>query len=102
MKCDAFRQFLEVLGRLEKAKIAYDLRHSREDALTMDVFVPGERWEIEFVDYGDEVQMEIERFCSNGEIKDESLLEELFARFSDMEEEQTQQALNQNDIIARK
>ena len=48
----------------------------------IEVDVPGERWEIEFVDYGDEVIVEIERFRSNGSIYDEPMLEKLFAHYS--------------------
>lgn len=48
----------------------------------IEVDVPGERWEIEFVDYDDEVHVEIERFRSNGKIYDESILEKLFAEYS--------------------
>ena len=51
----------------------------------IEITVPGERWEIEFVDYGEDVQVEIERFVSNGQIDDEAALDELFARFSDKE-----------------
>ena len=80
---DTYRQILQLLGRLRGAKIYFELRQSREDALMIEVHVPGERWEIEFVDYGDEVQVEIERFRSDGHIDDESALEELFAKFSD-------------------
>jgi hypothetical protein len=83
---DAFRSILDLLRRLDEARIAYQLRHSREDALMIEVIVPGQRWEIEFVDYGDEVQVEVERFVSNGHIDDESALDELFAKFSDKEE----------------
>jgi hypothetical protein len=93
---DTFRQVLELLKRLDEAKIFYRLGQSREDALMVEVTVPGERWEIEFVDYGDEVQVEIERFVSNGHIDDETALEELFARFSDKEEPVT------HDDTARK
>jgi hypothetical protein len=49
----------------------------------IEVVVPGERWEIELVDYGDEFHWEVERFRSNGMIEDESAIEELFARFSE-------------------
>ena len=49
--------------------------------------VPGERWEIELADYGDEFQWEVERFRSNGVLHDESAIEELFANFSDSLEE---------------
>ncbi len=52
----------------------------------VQVNVPGQRWEIEFVDYGDEVQVEVERFTSNGHIEDEAALAELFAKFSDKDE----------------
>jgi hypothetical protein len=86
MKRDAYRDFLALLRRLEEAKIYYELHQSRDDALMIEVTVPGERWEIEFVDYGDEVQVEIERFISNGHIDDESALDELFSKFSDKEE----------------
>src|SRR6266699_3269339 len=80
---DAFRQILDLLRRLEAARIFSSLRQSREEALMIEVTVPGERWEIEFVDYGDEVQVEVERFVSNGHIDDETALDELFATFSD-------------------
>jgi|SRR3954464_1365956 len=96
MSENTFRDILGLLKRLREAKIAYRLRHSREDALMIEVNVPGERWEIEFVDYDDEVQVEIERFRSNGEIHDETALDELFARYSDKEE------VIQDDAIARK
>ena len=83
MKKDTYRELLELLGRLRDAKIAHRLSQSREDAIMIQVNVPGERWEIEFVDYGDEVHVEIERFRSDGEMADESALEELFSQFSD-------------------
>jgi hypothetical protein len=92
VKNDPYRQILDLLRRLEEARIAYSLEHSREDALMVLVDVPGQRWEIEFVDYGDEVHVEIERFVSNGHIDDESALEELFANFSDREEPVTDNA----------
>ncbi len=82
-----FHEVLKLLTQLEEAKIWFSLRHSRNDAITVDVNVPGQRWEIEFVDYGDEVHIEIERFVSNGHIDDESALTELFANFSDKEAE---------------
>lgn len=87
MNGDTYRQILDLLKRLDEAKIFYLLRACREDALMIDVCVPGERWEIEFVDYGDEVHVEVERFRSGGHIDDESVLEELFAKFSDTEEQ---------------
>jgi hypothetical protein len=87
MNGDAFSQMLALLQRLREAKIAHSLRQSREEALLIEVNVPGQRWEIEFVDYGDEVQIEIERFLTTGQIDDESALDELFAKFSDKEDQ---------------
>ena len=87
MNGDAYREFLALLRRLDEAKIFYKLDHSRDDALMIEIDVPGERWEIELCDYGDEFQWEIERFRSNGKIEDESAFEELFAKFSDPLEE---------------
>lgn len=87
MKQDTFRKVLALLNRLEEARISFSLRQSRDEALMIEVHVPGQRWEIEFVDYGDEVQIEVERFVSDGTIADESALDELFANFSDKEEE---------------
>jgi hypothetical protein len=95
MKNDAFRKLLELLDSLHNAKIAYSLRQSREDAVMIEVNIPGQRWEIEFVDYGDEVQIEIERFISNGHIDDESALTELFARFSADSPEPTPEDIRQ-------
>lgn len=79
----AYARLLDLLRRLDAAKICYRLRSSRDDAISVDVTVPGQRWEIEFVQYGDDVQVEIERFISQGEIGDASLLESLFDEFSD-------------------
>ena len=76
---DSFHEVLALLRRLDEAKIAYRLNRVRDDALMVEVAVPGERWEIEFVSYGDEVRVEIERFRSNGRIEDESYLDVLFS-----------------------
>jgi len=75
---DAYKELLSFLNRLTEAKIHHSLRHSRPDAITVEVNVPGERWEVEFVDYGDEVQIEIEIFRGGGVTGDERTLEELF------------------------
>jgi hypothetical protein len=46
----------------------------------VSISVPGERWEVEFLDDG---SVEVERFVTTGKIQDEDALAELFARFSD-------------------
>jgi hypothetical protein len=82
---DGLRALLNLLQRLDRARIHFTLTQAREDAVMIQVTVPGERWEIELVDYGDEFHWEIERFTSPGKIEDESALKDLFARFSDEE-----------------
>jgi hypothetical protein len=80
------------MRRLEEAGIHFALDHVREGAVMIRVAVPGQRWEIELVDYGDELHWEIERFLSNGSIEDESALAALFANFSDEAPTSAQQA----------
>lgn len=84
MKGDHLRQLLALLKRLDEARIHYAVDRVREDAVMVRVAVPGERWEIELVDYGDTFHWEIERFVSGGDMDDESALKDLFARFSDV------------------
>ncbi len=82
MNQDRFDKFLTFLERLDQAKIPYTTQHSREDAVMVTAFAPGQYWEIEFLADG---EIEIERFRSNGHIDDESVLPELFALCSDEE-----------------
>ena len=69
-----------LLDHLREAKINYRVRNDREGAVSVDVAVPGERWEIDVLSDG---SIEIEVFKSNGTIQDDAALRELFARFSD-------------------
>jgi hypothetical protein len=69
-----------VLRRLDAARIRYRLEQTRDDAIAIEVVLPGERWEIEFLETG---EIEIEIFRSNGEILDAHALDDLCARFSD-------------------
>jgi hypothetical protein len=71
---------MALLRRLEAAHIAYRLERIRDDAVAIEVTVPGERWEIEWLESGD---IEIEIFRSGGEIFDARALNDLFARFTD-------------------
>lgn len=79
---DAYRELLKFLNRLTDAKLHHAVRHSRPDAITVEVYVPGERWEVEFVDYEDEVQVEVEVYRGGGVTGDEKMLEELFRKHS--------------------
>jgi hypothetical protein len=80
MKKCMFNKMLSFLSELESGKIRYSLHHHRENAIMITVAVPGERWEIEFLDDG---SIEIERFISNGEIFGEKALGELLEKYSD-------------------
>ena len=77
-----FHQLLAFLERLDEADIFYTMEHSRDNAVRVTTFAPGEYWEIDVIE---NEGIEIERFRSNGEIHDESVLEELFALCSDEE-----------------
>ena len=68
------------LADLRRAKIHFRLRDSREDAVGVDVAVPGERWEIDFLDDG---SVEVEVFRGDGTIADEAALADLIARHGD-------------------
>lgn len=92
MNENRFTQLLEFLRRLAKAKIAYTLRHSRDDAIMVMINVPGECWEVEFLE---DDEIEVERFRSNGHIADASVLDDLFARFSADSPEPTPEEIRQ-------
>src|SRR5216683_7245209 len=98
MNANQFSKLLAFLERLDKAKIHYTMEHSRNDAIMILAFAPGEYWEIEFLEDGD---IDIERYRSDGVIHNESILEELFELWSD-EKPQAEEAANQHDAIAGK
>ena len=68
------------LDRLDKASIHYTLASVREGAVSVGVSVPGERWEVEFMDDGD---VDVEIFKSDGETFEFSEVEELFERHAE-------------------
>ena len=69
------RSLNEFLNRLDEFRAPYRIRKIRSESIMVEVVVPGEHWEIEFMDDG---TVEIERFRSSGEIRDEKQLEELW------------------------
>jgi hypothetical protein len=69
----------EFLVRLDAEHIYYRLNRDR-DAVMVEVSVPGERWEVEFMDAGG---VEVEIFHTGIQIEDENALDRLFERFSD-------------------
>jgi hypothetical protein len=68
------------LGRLRKTSIHFTVTMVRKGAIMVEISVPGERWEVEFLEDG---AVDVERFVSTGKLQDDSVLDELFARFSD-------------------
>lgn len=70
----------EFLNKLEEKNIFYKLNKVREEAVMVEVAVPGQRWEIEFLDDGTVV---IEKFLSDGNIYEEAELDTLIRNFSD-------------------
>ena len=71
---------LGLLSQLQDAAIHHQLSNYRLDAISIEVVVPGERWEVDFLDNG---SVDVEVFKSDGTIFGESKLDELFERFSD-------------------
>jgi hypothetical protein len=62
------------LDRLSALNLSYTLGRYR-NSINVLVTVPGERWEVEFMDDG---AIEVERFTSSGKMGDERSLAELF------------------------
>jgi hypothetical protein len=71
---------LSFLNELRAAKISYRLGHCRDEAILVEIAVPGERWEIEFFEDG---SVEVEVFRSDGTIRDSSALADLLAKHLD-------------------
>lgn len=73
-------EFIALLNKLEDHGIFYELKKYRREAIMIVVSVPGQRWEIEFLDDGSVV---IEKFIADGDMYDAEELETLFKKFSD-------------------
>jgi len=82
---DSLNWFIELLEKLEDKKIYYRLNKTRDDAIMIEVSIPGQRWEIEYNTYGERSGgiVEIEKFLSDGTIYGIDELEVLFHDFSD-------------------
>jgi hypothetical protein len=62
------------LDQLAELKLSYTIGRHR-DSINVLVAVPGERWEVEFMDDG---TIEVERFMTSATLGDERWLDELF------------------------
>jgi hypothetical protein len=72
----ALKKLLEFINKLEKHNIHYSIGHHRDEFIMLKIAIPGERWEIEF---GENGEIEIERFKSIGGVStDYKLLEQIF------------------------
>jgi hypothetical protein len=71
-----YDRLLGFLGELDDLKIAYTLGHCRPEAIMVTLALPGERWEVEFLDDG---SVDVERFVSSGELGGQEQLSELLA-----------------------
>ena len=74
------KEFIAILNKLEKNSIFYKLNKVRNEAIMVEVAVPGQRWEIEFLEDG---TVDIEKFSSDKDMYDVNELETLFKEFSD-------------------
>lgn len=79
-----FNEFVGFLNRLETARLHYTLCKVRPDTVMVQVYVPGQYWEIEFTTDG---EWELEVFKSDGTIMDKSSLDVLFRDFGEPQEE---------------
>jgi hypothetical protein len=74
----AVKSLIAFLERLDESRIHYQLGYFGNDRITVQIAVPGERWEIEFLSTG---EIETEVFRSNGTIQDGiELIEELLRK----------------------
>lgn len=74
------KEFINFLNKLEDNSIFYKLNKVRNEAIMVEVVIPGQRWEIEFMEDG---TVEIEKFISDGNLYDVKELDNLFKDFSD-------------------
>ena len=72
-------KLIDFLEKLENNKIYYRLNKIR-DSILVEIAVPGERWEVEFMADGEIV---IEKFISDGKTFGETEIDVLYRDFSD-------------------
>ncbi|MBQ7345074.1 MAG: hypothetical protein IJW45_03310 [Oscillospiraceae bacterium] len=70
-------RLIDFLDRLESGNIYYRLNKIR-DSILVEIAVPGQRWEVEFMRDGEVL---VERFVSTGDLGGEEELAVLFREF---------------------
>jgi hypothetical protein len=73
-------KLLDFLSQLDRHKIFFKLTRIRDEAIMVEIAVPGERWEVEF--FGDG-RVEVEVFKSPGVTGGEEELERLLRDFGE-------------------
>jgi hypothetical protein len=74
------KELIHFINKLEESNIFYKLNKVRNEAIMVEIAVPGQRWEVEFMEDG---TVEIEKFISDGDFYDVKELDTLFKDFSD-------------------
>ncbi|MCQ6563851.1 hypothetical protein [Paenibacillus mendelii] len=74
------KELITFLNKLEDNNIFYKLNKVRNEAIMVEVAIPGQRWEIEFLE---DCTVEVEKFINDGNFYDVKELESLFKNFSD-------------------
>ncbi|MEP6619747.1 MAG: hypothetical protein ABJE47_10535 [bacterium] len=75
---NSFQNLLDFLARLQATKIHYTLAHFREETISVEIAVPGERWEVEFFADGG-VDVEVFTSSGQGELEGVEAFSRLFA-----------------------
>ena len=70
------RELLDFIRELRIRKLHYSIDVARDDAVMVTVAVPGELWEVEFLEDG---TVDVERYRSDGTISGREVLPELLA-----------------------
>jgi hypothetical protein len=79
-------KIIDFLNQLDEKNLFYTITKSRDFGIAVMVYIPGERWEVDFLYENDNEECSgvwVERFKSDGQLFDESELEVLFRDFAD-------------------
>lgn len=80
MNAVGIKKLINFLNKLEDNKIFYKLDKVRDESIMVEITIPGQRWEVEFME---DDTVEIEKFISDGNYYDSKELETLFKDFAD-------------------
>jgi hypothetical protein len=80
LKPGPFAKFMEIIDSLERASIHYRVDKHRDDGISIEVAVPGERWEVDVLEDG---EVDFERFVSNGHVGGEDEMNQAIAKWAE-------------------